>query len=236
MTTREREVIASLLNEGTPSPATRRWLATPAGARALASHRRVLRALDAWGAAVASPRRTKGRRPEGEAVVYYGKLRTPVGPVLAAVGDRGVVAVSFRCSERAFTEALRRRHGTRVIRADGRLGAVTRQMARYFRGPRRTFGLPVDLRLVSPFQRRVLEAARRVPAGRVVSYAEIARRIGQPGASRAVGQALGRNPIPIIVPCHRVVASRGGLGGYTGGTAIKRRLLTLEGAPLAATG
>ena len=234
MTIREREVIAYLLGDGAPSPATRRWLATPAGARALASQRRVLRALDAWGAQLGAVRPRRGA--DDEAVVYYGRLATPVGPLLAAIGDRGVVAVSFGRSERIFAAALRRRHGARVLRADARLGGVTRQLGQYFRGPRRPLALPVDLRSVSPFQRRVLSAARRIPAGHVASYAEIARRIGQPGASRAVGQALGHNPIPIVIPCHRVVATGGGLGGYTGGTSIKRKLLALEGVALRPTG
>ena len=100
---------------------------------------------------------------------------------------------------------------------------------------RARFDLRLDLSELTPFHRRVLLAAAEVPAGKVVSYGEIARRIGRPAGSRAVGQALGRNPVPIVIPCHRVVAAGGQLGGYTGGLDIKRKLLRLEGA-LAATG
>lgn len=233
MKTQERELIGHLLGEGALSPATRRWLATAEGKRSLRSHRRALRSLDAWGAATA-PRRRAARvsthPARGADVVYYGSVATPIGPVLAAIGERGLVGVSLRPSARAFSAELQQRHGTRVVRADERLATLDRELAGYFRDPRRRFDVAVDLRQVSAFQRRVLTAARRIPAGRVVTYGEIARRIGQPRASRAVGQALGHNPIPIVIPCHRVVAGGGGLGGYIGGAATKRKLLALEGA------
>jgi methylated-DNA-[protein]-cysteine S-methyltransferase len=234
MTNREREVIARLLGDAPASPRTRAWLATAAGRRAETAHRRVLAALDAWGAATARAPRQAAK--PGAAVVYVGALRTPVGRVLAAVGAGGVVGVSFERSTRAFSERLARRHGARVLRANGRLASVERALGAYFGGVRRRLALPIDLRGVSPFQRRVLAAARRIPAGRVVSYGELARRIGRPRASRAVGQALGRNPLPILIPCHRIVASGGALGGYVGGARVKRKLLALEGAALAATG
>jgi methylated-DNA-[protein]-cysteine S-methyltransferase len=211
-------------------------VATAAGKRALAGHRRVLRRLDAWGAAVVdAPARRRGPGAvappaPGATVVYYGSLATPVGPVLAAIGNRGLVGVSFRRSARAFRADLQHCHAGRVLRDDTRLAAVHRQLAGYFAGTLRRFDLPVDLSRVSAFQRRVLTAARRIPMGRVVSYGEIAHRIGQPRASRAVGQALGHNPVPIVIPCHRVVAGGGGLGGYIGGATIKRKLLALEGA------
>jgi methylated-DNA-[protein]-cysteine S-methyltransferase len=117
-----------------------------------------------------------------------------------------------------------------VIRSRRHLFAIRRALVDYWRGPRRRFDLPIDLGGVSPFQRRVLRAARRIPAGRVLSYGDLARRIGQPRACRAVGQALGRNPVPIVIPCHRVVAGAGRLGGYVGGVARKRKLLAIEGA------
>lgn len=222
-TTRERELTAHLLGDAPPSPATRRWLGTPAGARALAAGCRVLRALDAWGRATARPARTP-------ATIHYARLATPVGPVLVAMGARGLVGLSFARSEARFAANLARRHGARVARADERLAGIRRELASYFRGERTHFELPVDLRVLSPFQRRVLAAARRIPPGRVVSYGELARRIGRPRAARAVGQALGRNPVPIVIPCHRVVAGGGRLGGYVGGTRVKRSLLALEGA------
>ena len=233
MRSRERELIAHLLGDAPPSAATRAWLATAAGQKSLASHRRVLAGLDAWGAvtkrAATAPRPTRTTAND-ETVVYVGALKTPVGRVLAAIGPKGVVGIAFGGSASTFAATLARRHRAHVVRADARLGEVEHELGEYFGGRCRRLTLPVDLAGVSPFQRRVLAAARRIPAGRVVSYGELARRIGQPGASRAVGQALGRNPVPIIIPCHRIVAGGGGLGGYVGGAKAKRALLALEGA------
>jgi methylated-DNA-[protein]-cysteine S-methyltransferase len=228
----ERALIDYLLGDAAASPALTAWLATPEGRAALAGHRRVLRGLDAWGAAAAAMPRRRGARARGApSTVYYGAVATPLGPVLAAVGERGLLRVSFGRSPRAFEAALVRRERARVVRADEPLARVRTELGEYLVGARRRFELPVDLSRVSEFQRRVLHAARRIPRGRVASYGEIARRIGHPGASRAVGQALGRNPVPIVIPCHRVVAGGGRLGGYVGGIAIKRKLLALEGAP-----
>ena len=235
MTIRERELIAALLGEAKPSPATARWLATPAGVAAVARYRRVLRSLDAWGAATARPRRTdpakQGAAPAD--AVYYDRVPTPIGTVFAAIGRRGLVRVSFERSEAKFVADLQRRHAGPVVRSPRQLFAIRRALVDYGRGPLRRFDLPIDLSDVSPFQRRVLAAARRIPAGRVLSYGDVARRIGQPRACRAVGQALGRNPMPIVIPCHRVVAGAGRLGGYVGGLARKRQLLAIEGARLA---
>ena len=127
---------------------------------------------------------------------------------------------------------LRRRLGATAIKTAEEMSDIITQLEAYFAGQRREFDLPIDFGTMTSFQRRVLTATRAVPAGRVLSYGEIAKRIGKPAASRAVGQALGHNPMPIVLPCHRVVASDGGLGGYTGGLAIKRKLLALEGAAL----
>jgi methylated-DNA-[protein]-cysteine S-methyltransferase len=110
-----------------------------------------------------------------------------------------------------------------------KLSVETRQLRDYFAGRSSVFSLPLDLRLATPFQQRVLRSTARVPFGRVASYSDIARRIGRPGARRAVGTALGRNPIPIVIPCHRVIAGSGGIGGYMGGLDIKRKLMRLEG-------
>ncbi len=227
--TRERALIAYVLGDAPASPALRRWLATADGKEALAGHRRVLRGLDAWGASLAGDRARVARATSAANVLYYDRVATPLGPVLAAVSDRGLVGVSFGRAVDAFSAALGRRHHASVVRSEGRLAPVRRQLSDYLTGKRRRFALPVDLRGVSSFQRRVLAAARRIPCGRVASYGEIAKRIGQPGASRAVGQALGRNPVPIVIPCHRVVAGGGKLGGYVGGASRKRSLLALEG-------
>jgi methylated-DNA-[protein]-cysteine S-methyltransferase len=125
---------------------------------------------------------------------------------------------------------LREQLRAEVIESEEKVADVAAQLKAYFAGERRAFDVPIDLSLASAFQRRVLMAARGVPAGQVVTYGELARRIGVPNASRAVGWALGRNPVPIVIPCHRIVRTGGGLGGYIGGVKVKRRLLELEGA------
>jgi methylated-DNA-[protein]-cysteine S-methyltransferase len=94
----------------------------------------------------------------------------------------------------------------------------------------RRFTVPLDLSGLSPFHRRVLQATRRIPYGRTATYRDLARRVGRPRAARAVGQAMARNPVPLVIPCHRVVAAGGGLGGFSGGLDLKRRLLALEDA------
>ena len=224
----DRDLIAMLLGDHAPSPRLARWLETDAGRQELAAYRTALSALRRLYGPVAAA----GRRP----TAHYAVVATPIGRVLVAATDAGLVRVSFgRRSEASFVAELRRRLGVDVVRSDEHTARIVHQLRAYFAGERRRFDVRVDLRHVTPFQRRVLLAAARVPAGRVVSYGEIARRIGQPGGSRAVGQALGRNPVPIVIPCHRVVAAGGRLGGYTGGLGIKRTLLRLEGV-LAATG
>ncbi len=166
------------------------------------------------------------------APVYYDvAANTPIGPVYVAVSERGLIAVRFGVDERAFTEALRRQFGTPPERSSQRAGHAARQMAEYLAGRRQAFDMPVDLSAITDFQRQVLLAACQIPRGQVVTYTDIARRIGKPLAARAVGQALSRNPVPIVVPCHRVLAADGSLRGYLGseGTATKERLLRLEG-------
>ena len=117
--------------------------------------------------------------------------------------------------------------------APPKLTREARELENYFSGRIKRFGLPLDMRLVtSQFQQRVLEATADIPFGEVASYSDIAQRIGQPAARRAVGGALGRNPVAIVVPCHRVIASDGSIGGYTGGLDIKRKLMQIEGISL----
>ena len=241
MKTHDDELIAMLLGDARPSPRLERWLGTDTGRRELAAYRQALSALQRlYGKVGASKPRVGPSNPrvapsKPRRAAYYCAIPTPIGRVLVAATDAGLVRVSFRQSEASFVAELRQRLDADVIRSPARTAAIVDQLRAYFAGERRTFDVPVDLRDVTPFQRRVLLAAAKVPAGQVVSYGEIARRIGQPRGSRAVGQALGRNPIPIVIPCHRVVAAGGGLGGYTGGLVIKKKLLRIEGA-LAATG
>lgn len=166
-------------------------------------------------------------------IVAYDRIDSPVGPLLVAVSPRGLCRVDYGGTEAeivAWAESHRLvpRHDPDAVRP------YATQLQQYFARARQRFDLPVDLAAVSPFTRRVLEATAQVPFGRLVTYRDIARTIGQPGATRAVGNALGSNPVPIVVPCHRVVRSDGTIGGYTGGLAIKWHLLAIEGVTLPA--
>ncbi|MFH0244854.1 methylated-DNA--[protein]-cysteine S-methyltransferase [Streptomyces sp. HK10] len=166
---------------------------------------------------------------------------TPVGPLLLAATGRGLVTVVFHAGERTVRRCL--------ARLAGRLGAepapggddpvlaeAARELDAYFRGGLREFSVPLDWSLTSGFNGRVLRTlSASVPYGSTVGYQTLADRVGEPGAARAVGVAMGSNPLPVVVPCHRVVESGGGLGGFGGGLETKRALLTLEGvlpAPL----
>ena len=165
----------------------------------------------------------------GHPAIRFGRLQTPVGVVFVGATDKGVCDVTFgQPSERRYRERLLRR-SPEVWRDDAGLAKVTDELRAYFAGTLTRFSLPVDLRQVTSFTARVLRETRKLRSGQVASYGELAARIGSPGASRAVGGALGRNPVPIIVPCHRVIAQRGRIGGFTGGLATKRILLELEG-------
>jgi methylated-DNA-[protein]-cysteine S-methyltransferase len=165
--------------------------------------------------------------------VAYAVEDSPVGELLLAATTAGLVCVHYLCAEDdldASLELISRRLSPRVLRAPRRLEQPRRELDEFFTGHRREFAMPLDLALVRPgFTRRVLEQTARIPFGETVSYREIAARAGNDRAYRAAGSALGSNPLPIVVPCHRVLHSGGGLGGYTGGLAIKRRLLTIEG-------
>ena len=166
--------------------------------------------------------------------VWYGCLKdTPVGPVFAAVSARGVCAVDMGGSEAAFVDHVRQRTGAEVTFHSGQADAALQQIGEYLAGQRAEFTLPLDLSYLTVFQRQVLKATLAVHCGRTATYGEIARRIKRPRAARAVGQALARNPISLVIPCHRVLASDGGLGGYSGarGLRTKEWLLKLEKAP-----
>lgn len=167
--------------------------------------------------------------------IYYDLLEdSPLGPVWLAAGPQGLVAVEYAGSEEQFRAYLTKTTRGRLQRSAEQVAAAKKQVRLYLLGELTSFKLDVDLSTITPFQRRVLEETRRVPRGQVSTYAEIARRIGNPKAVRAVGQALRRNPIPIVVPCHRIIASDGSLGGYGGNLrdARKVELLKLEGVRL----
>lgn len=168
--------------------------------------------------------------------VAYAIHDSPAGMLLLAATPRGLVRVAYiDSSEQAeVLEQLARRVSPRVLLAPHRLDEDRRQLDEYFTGKRKTFELPIDWRLCAGFGRRVLDATARIPFGALSTYKQVATDAGSPLASRAAGNALGANPMPIVVPCHRVVHSTGGLGGYTGGLERKRLLLGVEGHELEA--
>ncbi len=175
----------------------------------------------------------------GPKAVFYDFLaRSPLGPIYLAMSEAGVIALDFSDTEEAFLSKIGKRIGMVPILAPERVAKVAGQVREYLSGERAAFDVPLDLSSLTAFQRQVLQTVSQVPRGEFITYAELARRIGRPKAARAVGQALGSNPIPIIIPCHRVLASDGGLGGYSGrdGVRTKARLLRLEGAHLPPAG
>jgi methylated-DNA-[protein]-cysteine S-methyltransferase len=169
---------------------------------------------------------------EGELDVAYEFTDSPVGELLVAVTGRGVCRISFDPEPEAELEALARAHGVRVLRSPRPLEEPRRELDEYFEGRRREFGVDVDLSVLPRFQQLVLDELRRVPYGETDTYGHLAARIGRPRAARAVGGALNRNPVPIVVPCHRIVGASGRLVGYAGGLDRKEHLLGLEGALL----
>jgi len=167
---------------------------------------------------------------EGLLDVAYGVAESPLGPLTVMVTPRGLVRLSYPGEgiDEQLAE-LAARVSPRILEAPERTDDVRRQLDAYFSRKRTTFDLPIDWRLVRGFAGQVLQATARIPFGSVSSYRDIATRAGSPNAYRAAGNALGSNPIPIVVPCHRVLHAGGGLGGYTGGLERKRYLLELEG-------
>ncbi|MFF5186250.1 methylated-DNA--[protein]-cysteine S-methyltransferase [Streptomyces sp. NPDC000345] len=172
---------------------------------------------------------------QNEQQVVWAVVGTDIGPLLLAATGKGLVNVVFHATDAVRDTALGRladRLGTDPVEAPGSplLAEAIGQVEAYFAGDRRDFELPLDWSLISGFNRQVLrELATGVPYGAVVGYGDLAKRVGQPGAAQAVGTAMGANPLPVVVPCHRVVESDGGIGGFGGGLETKRRLLALEG-------
>ncbi len=171
----------------------------------------------------------KAAAREGLVDVAYDLTESPVGTLLVAATDLGLCWIGFRPD--AELDRLAERFGSRVLRVPGRLDLPRRELDEYFEGSRRKFDLPLDLR-VPAFQGLVLRELARVPFGQVETYGSLAAKIGKPRAARAVGGALNRNPIPIVLPCHRVIGASGSLVGYGGGLEVKEALLRLEGARL----
>jgi methylated-DNA-[protein]-cysteine S-methyltransferase len=159
--------------------------------------------------------------------VRYDVVESPVGELLLAATPAGLCRISYTVD--GADESLARAFGVRVLRAP--LDDVRRELDEYFEGRRRDFGLTLDLR-VTPFYEAVLRELGRVPYGRLDTYSGLAARVGRPRAARAVGTVMHNNPIPIVLPCHRIVGVNGSLTGYAGGLHVKRALLELEGATL----
>lgn len=162
----------------------------------------------------------------------YDVVDSPIGPLLVAATDRGLLRISFDADPAHHLERIARIAGPRVLRAPKAIDETRRELDEYFEGRRHAFELGLDLRGVTDFTNRVLGELADVPYGQTTTYAELARRAGRPSAARAVGVVMNRNPIPIVLPCHRVVGSSGSLVGYGGGLDVKERLLRLEGAIL----
>lgn len=176
----------------------------------------------------------------------YAILDSAHGPIHAAATDRGICALALRTTTDAFASHVSRMMGGSVVwrsaadvarPARAHLGRLEAELAAYWEGSGRTMGVAIDLRVGSPWDRRILEAVGTIGYGQTLSYGGVAARAGAPGAARAVGGAVGRNPIAILIPCHRVIASDGSLGGYGGSwltereelLALKRALLAREG-------
>jgi methylated-DNA-[protein]-cysteine S-methyltransferase len=194
--------------------------------KALAGKREADRRAEAAAAAVAAAAADRGLLD-----VALGVADSPVGELLLAVTPRGLACVAFEEEDRdRLLARLARDLSPRILEHPVATDDVRRQLDEYFEGERSRFELKLDRRLMRGIARDVLAATARVPFGRTTTYGAVAERIGRPRASRAVGNALGSNPIPIVVPCHRVLRSGGDVGGYAGGPSRKRSLLIIEGS------
>jgi methylated-DNA-[protein]-cysteine S-methyltransferase len=169
---------------------------------------------------------------EGLLDVAYELHDSPLGTLFVAVTERGVCEIHYDSEPEAEAERLARLFGTRVLRSPRPTDEARRQLDEYFAGRRRDFDLDVDLSPAREFGRAVLEQLARVPYGELTTYGALAAGAGKPRAARAVGTVMNRNPVPIVLPCHRVVGATGSLVGYAGGLDRKRTLLALEGALL----
>jgi methylated-DNA-[protein]-cysteine S-methyltransferase len=162
--------------------------------------------------------------------VAYDLVDSPLGPLLVATTEQGLCRIAFDAEPEQEEERLARSFGKRVLRSPRAVDTARRELDAYFEGDLRRFDLPVDLRLIGGFHRMVLDHLARVPYGQTTTYGTLAARAGRPRAARAVGTVMNRNPVPIVLPCHRVVGSTGKLVGYGGGLDRKEMLLRLEGA------
>jgi methylated-DNA-[protein]-cysteine S-methyltransferase len=190
-------------------------------------------ALREAAATLPSPAALDLQRVAGEGLldVAYATVDSPLGPLVVAATPRGLVRLAYTGSrdEGEVVEDLAGKLSPRILEAPERLDDVRRQLDEYFEGRRAGFEVPIDWSLTHGFTGKVLRQTARIGYGKTSTYAEVAGRAGSPRAVRAAGNALGSNPIPVVVPCHRVLRTGGALGGYTGGVERKEFLLRLEG-------
>ncbi|MGX9672720.1 methylated-DNA--[protein]-cysteine S-methyltransferase [Mycobacterium sp. HM-7] len=174
---------------------------------------------------------TAAAQRDGVLDLAYRTVDSPVGPLLLAATDQGLVRVAYAAEDHdAVLQQLADKVSPRILRAPARLDAVARELDEYFARARRVFDVPLDWRLAAGFRAAVLHHLPEIGYGQTASYAAVAALAGSPKAVRAVGTACAKNPLPVVVPCHRVVRSDGAMGGYLGGPAAKRLLLDLEAA------
>jgi methylated-DNA-[protein]-cysteine S-methyltransferase len=165
--------------------------------------------------------------------LYYTTFKSPIGEILVTRSDRGLNLVAFpRSKWKRFLVALKAAEDVDVAKDDRKFSSLKRQLKSYFAGKKIKFREPLDLTGGTAFQRRVWKAMLKIPSGQTRSYGWLARQVGGKDKARSVGAACGANPIPIIIPCHRVIRENGGLGGYGGGLSVKKRLLEIEGAEI----
>lgn len=169
---------------------------------------------------------------DGHWDVSFALAESPLGDLLLATTSAGVCRIAFDPDPERQLAELSSVFGPRALEATEPLEDTAAQLDEYFRGTRRTFELRLDLANISGFHRQILDRLADVPYGTLTTYATLAQEAGRPRAARAVGGAMNRNPLPIVLPCHRVVGSNGKLTGYAGGLSRKKNLLTLEGISL----
>lgn len=204
---------------------------TPCPGDDLATERDTLFPIESSAVADLRSRLSAQAGERGLVDVAYRTLETPVGPLLLAATETGLVRVAFeREGFDAVLESLAQRISPRVLEAPRRLDAAAVELDEYFAGRRHSFDVPLDFALTSGFRRSVQTSLPGIDYGRTRSYKEIAELVGSPRAVRAVGTACATNPLPVVLPCHRVLRSDGGLGGYIGGLEAKTALLSLEKA------